>query len=547
MSNKFDDKHIRKVNLIQLNIDDLKELMQAKYEVELEDMKHCSNCGHIFNVNEIWYEDNHNCPYCNSVENIFDCYQDDIDELNVKDLQDDIGDDGVNEIMKILKKEEGVSVMEENKINLQEATVKALYDGLKDNTEIDDVEGLVDDVLVVTDPEITTDEYNEVIERAGEIIEDTPEGEIPLDPTYLGEYLQICPICGGSFIEDHILEPGTACPICYETPESFVMVGKLQAEEEVAEDNGLVDDEANNDETGEEFTPTPLDEFGAEDNEEGEEVVEPETEPEGELPNEEPVEREERPRGARTRRNREVASKEIPQGNILTEKLEEKKDTEEDEEKPVKVLCYRQVTEYPTRQEAINEFRSGMMSSEGSERERYTNIYLSLINTDKDFVYDDVDDYNDYIVKQSKKEDVNSDKKDDDKELLLGAEEDDKDFTIEKIDNDKIKELADKSALTWEGAVITDEALQKIVDDFKDKTDINLPVKFYTYTGRQMNDIYGLTEKNAYKDDLHFLSVDLDNWDNIDNLPMFKMKAKARWLDDIVDGNADAQKIIDNK
>ena len=100
MSNKFDDKHIRKVNLIQLNTADLKELMQAKYEVELEDMKHCSNCGHIFNVNEIWYEDNHNCPYCNSVENIFDCYQDDIDELNVKDLQDDIGDDGVNEIMK---------------------------------------------------------------------------------------------------------------------------------------------------------------------------------------------------------------------------------------------------------------------------------------------------------------------------------------------------------------------------------------------------------------------------------------------------------------
>ena len=514
MSNKFDDKHIRKVNLIQLNTADLKELMQAKYEVELEDMKHCSNCGHIFNVNEIWYEDNHNCPYCNSVENIFDCYQDDIDELNVKDLQDDIGDDGVNEIMKILKKEEGVSVMEENKINLQEATVKALYDGLKDNTEIDDVEGLVDDVLVVTDPEITTDEYNEVIERAGEIIEDTPEGEIPLDPTYLGEYLQICPICGGSFIEDHILEPGTACPICYETPESFVMVGKLQAEEEVAEDNGLVDDKANNDETGEEFTPTPLDELGAEDNEEGEEVVEPETEPEGELPNEEPVETAERPRGARTRRNREVASKEIPQGNILTESIDEKDYLD-------------LVDEWYNGENNKIEFIQWL---EQKYPERYENVKKKIKE----------EDANEDIVPDEIKADSN-------KELLLGAEEDDKDFTVEKIDNDKIKELADKSALTWEGAVITDEALQKIVDDFKDKTDINLPVKFYTYTGRQMNDMYGLTEKNAYKDDLHFLSVDLDNWNNIDNLPMFKMKAKARWLDDIVDGNADAQKIIDNK
>ena len=544
MSNKFDDKHIRKVNLIQLNIDDLKELMQAKYEVELEDMKHCSNCGHIFNVNEIWYEDNHNCPYCNSVENIFDCYQDDIDELNVKDLQDDIGDDGVNEIMKILKKEEGVSVMEENKINLQEATVKALYDGLKDNTEIDDVEGLVDDVLVVTDPEITTDEYNEVIERAGEIIEDTPEGEIPLDPTYLGEYLQICPICGGSFIEDHILEPGTACPICYETPESFVMVGKLQAEEEVAEDNGLVDDEVNNDETGEEFTPTPLDELGAEDNEEGEEgeeVVEPETEPEGELPNEEPVEREERPRGARTRRNREVASKEIPQGNILTEKLEEKKDPEEDFEIDTELA------------DTINGVHIGEITATYNPDTNTVVFFNADTGEDVDTIIyrnQTPEEIEAYMTSESGlglKKNEDEEVRDDGKELLLGAEEDDRDFTIEKIDSDKIKELADKSALTWEGAVITDEALQKIVDDFKDKTDINLPVKFYTYTGRQMNDMYGLTEKNAYKDDLHFLSVDLDNWNNIDNLPMFKMKAKARWLDDIVDGNADAQKIIDNK
>ena len=544
MSNKFDDKHIRKVNLIQLNTADLKELMQAKYEVELEDMKHCSNCGHIFNVNEIWYEDNHNCPYCNSVENIFDCYQDDIDELNVKDLQDDIGDDGVNEIMKILKKEEGVSVMEENKINLQEATVKALYDGLKDNTEIDDVEGLVDDVLVVTDPEITTDEYNEVIERAGEIIEDTPEGEIPLDPTYLGEYLQICPICGGSFIEDHILEPGTACPICYETPESFVMVGKLQAEEEVAEDNGLVDDEVNNDETGEEFTPTPLDELGAEDNEEGEEgeeVVEPETEPEGELPNEEPVEREERPRGARTRRNREVASKEIPQGNILTEKLEEKKDPEEDFEIDTELA------------DTINGVHIGEITATYNPDTNTVVFFNADTGEDVDTIIyrnQTPEEIEAYMTSESGlglKKNEDEEVRDDGKELLLGAEEDDRDFTIEKIDSDKIKELADKSALTWEGAVITDEALQKIVDDFKDKTDINLPVKFYTYTGRQMNDMYGLTEKNAYKDDLHFLSVDLDNWNNIDNLPMFKMKAKARWLDDIVDGNADAQKIIDNK
>ena len=571
------------------------------------------------------------------------------------------------------KVEENKEVKQESKLNLQEATIKALYDGLKDNTEIDDVEGLVDDVLVVTDPEITTDEYNEVIERAEEIIEDTPEGEIPLDPTYLGEYLQICPICGGSFIEDHILEPGTACPICYETPESFVMVGKLQAEEVVAEDNGLENEEVkDNEEVAEE-------EVMPEENveEEQEEVIEPEETPVENVENS--VEREERPRGARTRRNREVASKEIPQGNILTEKLEEKKDPEEDfeidteladtingvhigeitatykpdtntvvffnaetgedidtivyrnqtpeeieeymtsesglglkkenktevihhkssfnvkkeskEDKPVKVLCYGQVTEYPTRQEAINEFLAGMSSSEGSERDRYTNIYLDLLHTDKDFVYDYEDEYEDYMAKGDKEkqiqkkfdkeavvdeymtyvnaelsngnerplefkewlaqrnnkvEEAEENEEDDNKELLLGSNEDDTaEFTVEIATEEKIKELADKSAFTWEGMDTSKETLQRIVDDFKDNTAIELPVKFYIYDGKVMNDLYKLTDKNAYPDDLHFVSVDLDNWREMGNLPLYKLKVGARWLDDIVDNNLVRQQKID--
>ena len=86
------------------------------------------------------------------------------------------------------------------KMSLQEATAKALYDQLDDSEEIRDVEGVVDDVLVITDPEITKDEYEEVIERAQEIVEDTPEGDIPFDDEYLGQYLQTCPICGGKDI-----------------------------------------------------------------------------------------------------------------------------------------------------------------------------------------------------------------------------------------------------------------------------------------------------------------------------------------------------------
>lgn len=53
--------------------------------------------------------------------------------------------------------------MKEKNLNLQEATIKALYDSLPDDSE--DVEGVVDDILVITDPEITSDEYDEVIEK----------------------------------------------------------------------------------------------------------------------------------------------------------------------------------------------------------------------------------------------------------------------------------------------------------------------------------------------------------------------------------------------
>lgn len=125
-----------------------------------------------------------------------------------------------------------MEVKKNKKLSLEEATMKALYDGL--DNEVDDVEGLIDDVLVVTDPEITEQEYEEVIDRAQEIVEDTPEGEIPYDEEYLDEYLLTCPICGSTFVNDEILEPGATCPICLDIPEAFVVKGTIQQEEDVA-------------------------------------------------------------------------------------------------------------------------------------------------------------------------------------------------------------------------------------------------------------------------------------------------------------------------
>lgn len=44
----------------------------------------------------------------------------------------------------------------------------------------------------------------------------------------------------------------------------------------------------------------------------------------------------------------------------------------------VKVTCYGTTKEYE-RQDAIKKFLEGMMFCDGSEKERYTNIYLGLI------------------------------------------------------------------------------------------------------------------------------------------------------------------------
>lgn len=530
MANKYDDEKIREIDLYDLEASDVDDLMHAQYEVQFKDMIHCGNCNYIFSTDDIEYEDSHTCPNCNKSSKLYDCYQDDIDDKNVDDLTDYVGKDVVSKIKEILKKEEGVKMSNNKKLNLQEATIKSLYDGLKDDTEVDDVEGIIDDVLVVTDPEITTDEYNEVIDRAEEIVEDTPEGEIPLDTTYLGEYLQICPICGGSFIKDHILEPGTACPICYETPESFVMIGKLEAEDSVAEDNGLVDE----DNKPLEDNGIPLDNLASveptdSNTEETEKPEETDTEgaEETETPNAEEVNR---PRGARTRLNRrDLASKEIPQGNILTEQLEKK---QEDYER-YKVSFYVDSTETP--RDEIVERLNAVLKNSG----------LASTKEDIDIEVDEVFEEGKELLLDADKTDDIEDTTPEDKK----ADDNQKEFEVIKIDESNIEQLhklVDNSAFTWEGMDASDENLQAIVDDFKDNTNIQLPVKFYIWSGELFNKEFDLTDANAYQNDLTFVSVDLDNWSSLGNLPIYKMQVGARWLDDIVDNNKVRQDKIDD-
>jgi hypothetical protein len=59
---------------------------------------------------------------------------------------------------------------------------------------------------------------------------------------------------------------------------------------------------------------------------------------------------------------------------------------------------------------------------------------------------------------------------------------------------------------------------------------------FYTFSGKLMNDMYGLTGKNRYPDNFTFLCFKLDGLD-VGKLAIFKLSFGARWLDDIVDNN----------
>lgn len=175
-----------------------------------------------------------------------------------------------------------------NNSKLEESMLSDMYDSLDDQIkdepiDTSNVNGLVDDILVITDPDVSSEEYDEVIDRAKEIVKDTPEGSIPFDSEYIGQYAITCPICGATFVSDDILESGDTCPVCGEIPEAFVVKGRLQTDEEISEKYADVLDKSKNEEND---TDTV---FNNEDEEDEEEL------------------------------DKDTASKEVPQGNKLQE------------------------------------------------------------------------------------------------------------------------------------------------------------------------------------------------------------------------------------
>ena len=97
------------------------------------------------------------------------------------------------------------------------------------------------------------------------------------------------------------------------------------------------------------------------------------------------------------------------------------------------------------------------------------------------------------------------------------------------------------SAFTFEGLDISDKKGLKEMEKYLRETGFEKKDMLGMYfKGSVMNRVYGLTESNAYPDDLTFLVIpDYYN-------PIVKLQLGARWFDDIVANNQIRQNAINS-
>ena len=100
----------------------------------------------------------------------------------------------------------------------------------------------------------------------------------------------------------------------------------------------------------------------------------------------------------------------------------------------------------------------------------------------------------------------------------------------------QLDELEKGSALTWEGHAVDDESLKKRFDWIKGYTPVKQE-RIYIISGWVMNNAYGLTGDNAYQDDVHLVSVKLEDIEHVGRIVVPRFTVGGRWFDDIVDNN----------
>lgn len=102
-----------------------------------------------------------------------------------------------------------------------------------DELVADDVSG---DIVAVVDPEMSSDEYDDKLDDLNDIIDSTPEGEEPVDDSYVGDSIFQCPACANPFFTQDDLSNGGICPVCGEEVDEFINLGVVESEGESSDD-----------------------------------------------------------------------------------------------------------------------------------------------------------------------------------------------------------------------------------------------------------------------------------------------------------------------
>lgn len=115
---------------------------------------------------------------------------------------------------------------------------------------------------------------------------------------------------------------------------------------------------------------------------------------------------------------------------------------------------------------------------------------------------------------------------------------------IKVTEKEQLDMLYNDSACTLEG--LSESSVGDMLEAMRDRgfiKDDSLNVDVYSIKGCTMNDMYGLTGKNAYQDDVHIICVPLKFMKNIPEFAVtMRYEYGYRWFDDIVDNNALCEK-----
>ena len=108
------------------------------------------------------------------------------------------------------------------------------------------------------------------------------------------------------------------------------------------------------------------------------------------------------------------------------------------------------------------------------------------------------------------------------------------DINIVNTDATTLQDLVDNSALTIEGLAL--DSIPQFVEWIEEHTPLKNKTVYVT-EGALANREWGLTGSNAYPNDLHIVSVKLDDMEDWKKIVMARFQIDGRWMDDIYDNN----------